>query len=467
MAVSGLIRRAAAVAAGLALAFGGVLAPVQASADLYTEEGTHEVNGRLWNTRCEPYSQTERCRTEIWGTTVTYTNSRFIVNNGWQFNNLTYKASPRTLWAGNPIGGNGVEGYDKTWLAKDGRQWRTECDNSRTGRGGCRSYIQASVIAKTAAGYEWRTQWVLNNMVRFGTLTPGTPPAPPTTKTLRDNIAAIPDPNLRQCVANSLLNVTTNPAGPFVPWDVNCPAAGVKSLAGLGVFPTLRGLELSGSDLTDLSTLPSMPRLEWIGLGQSGLTSISGIERAPRLMDINLTGNSIRDLSPLAKVHQVESLWLGGNDIADVSVLGGLGHLRELDVALNPIDNLAPVWGLDLTTLRIDALGVEDLTVLQGMSSLQSLSVSDRVVTDLTPLASLTSLEELVLAGNPVTDLRPIAGLPLKRLILANTDVEVVAPLAAMTSLEVLDLTGIRSQILDLGTLDALVEAGLEIFPRA
>ena len=466
MTVSGLIRRVAAVAAGIALAVGGVLAPTQARADIYTEEGTHEVNGRLWSTRCEPYSQTERCRTEIWGTTVTYRNGRFVVTNGWQFNNLTYKASPRSLWEGNLVGGNGEVGYDNVWTARDGRKWRTECDTQTTGRGGCRSYVEASVIGKTASGYEWQTKWILNNMVRFGASKPSTPPLPPATKTLKENIAAIPDPALRECVANSLRDVTTNPTGPFGPWDVNCPDSTVKSLAGLGVFPTLRGLELAESDLTDLSTLPNMAGLEWIGLGQNQLTSIVGVERAPKRVPLDLTGNHLADITPLAKLPNLETVHLAANELTEVSVLTGLGHLQELDVSLNPIEDLSPIWALDLTSLQIDVLGVADLSVLEGMASLRSLSIADTVVTDLTPLAALTSLEELMLASNPVSDLKPIADLPLTHLHLGGTDVEYVAPLAGMTTLRVLDLTGIRDQVLDLDTLDALLP-DLKIYPEA
>lgn len=464
--VSALIRRVAAVAAGVALAVGGVLAPTQARADVYTEEGTHEVNGRLWNTRCEPYSVTERCRTEIWGTTVTYANGRFRVDNGWQFNNLTYKASPRSVWKGNPLGGNGQVGFDDYWTGADGRAWRTECDTPTTGRGGCRSYVRASVIAKTPAGYQWQTKWILNNMVRFGTSKPSTPPPPPATKTLKDNIAAIPDPALRACVANSLANVTTNPTGPFGPWDLNCPDAGVKSLAGLGVFPTLRGIVVSSNDLTDLSTLPAMPGLAWIGLGQNELTSIAGIERAPKLASVNLRGNHLTDIAPLAKLPDLKGLWLDGNEITDVSVLRGMGNLRQLGVSTNPIEDLTPVWGLGLTQLLVDGLGVADLSVLEHMTALRSLSVTGSGITDLAPLRALTSLEELVIFGNPVSDLEPIAELPLSRLGIGNTEVTSVAPLAEMTSLRVLDITGIRGKIVDLEILDPLVEAGLEIYPK-
>ena len=79
-----------------------------AALDVYTTPGTHHLNGRDWRTTCEPYSATTRCRTEIYATTVTQVGGRFVPRNGWYFNNLTYVASPRALWAGNPLGHTGA-----------------------------------------------------------------------------------------------------------------------------------------------------------------------------------------------------------------------------------------------------------------------------------------------------------------------------------------------------------------------
>ena len=142
--------------------------PPELPADVYNTPGMHEVNGRKWFTACEPYSQTVRCTTMIWATTVTQAdNGAFQQRNGWVFNNLTYLPHmTREAWGSNPLANNG------SWTAADGRKWRTECDTAATGRGGCRSFITASVIAaspKADGGYtyQWETKELLNNIVRF------------------------------------------------------------------------------------------------------------------------------------------------------------------------------------------------------------------------------------------------------------------------------------------------------------
>ncbi|SHJ42032.1 hypothetical protein SAMN02745244_02467 [Tessaracoccus bendigoensis DSM 12906] len=152
-----------------------------ADVDVYITPGTHTVNGRQWRTTCEPYSRTKRCNTEIQATVISQEGGRFVKRNGWAFNNLTYAASDRALWKGNPVGGYGEVGGKTAWTAADGRKWRTECDTATTGRFGCRSYIEARVIEPAGSGYRWVTKWIFNNMVRFTTSPVVYPSAPPMT----------------------------------------------------------------------------------------------------------------------------------------------------------------------------------------------------------------------------------------------------------------------------------------------
>ncbi|MBB1510727.1 bifunctional UDP-sugar hydrolase/5'-nucleotidase [Tessaracoccus sp. MC1756] len=132
----------------------------------YTLPGEHNLNGRLWRTTCEPYSQTERCRTEIWASTIKIVDGKFVQTNGWAFNNLTYLPAKRSLWGNNPLANTG------SWTATDGRQWKTECGTAATGRDGCRSYAMATVykaVAGEKSGYVFSqsNEWVFNNIVMF------------------------------------------------------------------------------------------------------------------------------------------------------------------------------------------------------------------------------------------------------------------------------------------------------------
>lgn len=178
----------AALASAAALVASFVAAPqAHAEIDVYSTPGEHTVNGRQWRTWCEPYSQTVRCRTEIWATVVLYGNGQYYRANWWTFNNLTYLSSPPQLWAGNPLATPGEHTIN-------GRRWKTECNTPATGYG-CRSYIWSDVVraVPTSSGYRYerRPQWVFNSIVQFGALRTdladlviwrppaGNPPPPP------------------------------------------------------------------------------------------------------------------------------------------------------------------------------------------------------------------------------------------------------------------------------------------------
>lgn len=144
--------------------------PWKAPVDVYSTPGHHRVNGRDWRTTCEPYSQTIRCRTDIWATLVTYSNGRYTQKAAWTFNNLTYlPLMTRAAWGSNPLANSS---WGKVFIS-DNRQWKTECDTPATGRGGCRSYIFVRNTIKSARNADgtWRyfhgDAWLFNNMVRF------------------------------------------------------------------------------------------------------------------------------------------------------------------------------------------------------------------------------------------------------------------------------------------------------------
>lgn len=171
------LRRAAVVASAAAIALTGLASQPShaADADVYATPGGHIQNGRLWDTSCSMYSSTVvRCTTDIWATQIRYENGKYVNKTGWHFNNLTYLPSARTVWKGNPLGDLAATNNGR--FTSGGRQWFTECDTAKTGRGACRSYIEADVIAYDSGRYVQQRKLVFNNLVRFaqGTVTPVT-----------------------------------------------------------------------------------------------------------------------------------------------------------------------------------------------------------------------------------------------------------------------------------------------------
>jgi hypothetical protein len=99
-------------------------------------------------------------------------------------------------------------------------------------------------------------------------------------------------------------------------------------------------------------------------------------------------------------------------------------------------DDVSELAHLDCTDLSI-----EDISGLQAMTGLKTLSLHENDVWDLRPLEGLTQLEELQLGSNNIGDVAPLAGLTnLERLALGSNKVEDLSPLKGLTELRWLNL---------------------------
>lgn len=434
-----------------------------AEVDVYTTPGTHHVNGREWRTTCESYSQTQRCRTEIHATQVTQVRGVFKARTGWFFNNLTYVASPRSLWADNPLGNAGA------WTATDGRHWRTDCDVPSTGSNGCRSYIKADVIEGYLHSGTWHyrraNNWVFNNMVRFSsdgamppspqptaTVTTTSAPTPtptvtvtvtstPTSDPLFLDPATIEDPALRECIADELGLRTYQPMPKAALANVTrlqCPNRGIESLRGMPEMQLLEQLVLAGNDLPTLDGFTGQPALKFLQLqenhlenllGMPELTTLEGIDLAdnrlmtlahlpvlPALKTLHLKGNRLADLQGMPDLAVLENFVLDDNQLTTLAHLPVLPELRTLDVLRNMLPSLSGMpTQPELTGLYLTG---NELTTLVGMQThpkLLSLVLSENDLVSPEGLPELPALNSLHLRSNQLASLTGMRNYPAMR----------------------------------------------------
>ncbi|MFD0865536.1 leucine-rich repeat domain-containing protein [Tessaracoccus lubricantis] len=360
----------------------------RADIDVYTTEGTHVVNGRQWRTACEPYSQTTRCRTEIKATVITYeqlgdaTKRTFTRKTDWAFNNLTYLPASRKLWGSNPLANPGH------WTAADGRQWRTECDNERTGRRGCRSYALATVVTQTeaerAAGvYGWQDQWVFNNIVRFTDDRPavevpiGRPSVAPSPEpTEPGDEVSFADHSLTECVRARTGHDRILRSEVEALTTLKCVTGNgytVRDLEGIQAATNLAELDIQGRRYT------------------AGALSLKPLASLSELTSINLYQVPLADLSDLNALTGLEHLLIGGPD-APVTGLRA-SHVAELDL---------------LETFMAMNAGLSDASFVAELPLLKGINLDDNQVTDVSPFAALENLTFLSLRNNPVGDWSPL-----------------------------------------------------------
>jgi hypothetical protein len=137
-----------------------------------------------------------------------------------------------------------------------------------------------------------------------------------------------------------------------------------------------RGLAALSADL-DRKQLARKKTLECPRSSQSAIRSLAGIEVCKGLTRLDLSGHEITDLSPLRALVKLETLYLHGNpELSDVTPLAELPALQMLYLAQTR---------------------VRDLNGLRGHPALNYLSISETPITDITPLVELPKLETVIL----------------------------------------------------------------------
>ena len=93
------------------------------------------------------------------------------------------------------------------------------------------------------------------------------------------------------------------------------------------------------------------------------------------------------------------------NSISDISMLEGLTTLTSLDLSDNRISDISVLSGMtSMTELNLDNNSINDISALSGMTSMTALSMPNNNVVDVSPLSGMTSLTFLSVAGNPISN---------------------------------------------------------------
>jgi NACHT domain len=127
---------------------------------------------------------------------------------------------------------------------------------------------------------------------------------------------------------------------------LSLPEIQEKLLAGRGLP---EGIRSQIYDLSPLSGLNGLQRLDLSGTRVSDLSPLSGLNELQRL---NLRGTQVSDLSPLSSLSGLQSLHLVGTQVSDLSPLAGLRGLQILDLSGTQVSDLSPLSGLS-TSVKI------------------------------------------------------------------------------------------------------------------
>ncbi len=191
----------------------------------------------------------------------------------------------------------------------------------------------------------------------------------------------------------------------------------------------------SGTPIT-VAEMKTLTRLE---ANDSGISDLTGLEFATSLSYLNLASWSGDDLPD--------------NNISDISLLSGMTNLETLWLGGNKITDISALASLiNLERLSLQSNSISDISPLAGLTKLWYLklgynnrTIFDRNliatpensgITDISPLAGLTKLISLELQYNNIQDISALSGMTnLNHLILQVNPIEDISALSGLTKL--------------------------------
>ena len=124
------------------------------------------------------------------------------------------------------------------------------------------------------------------------------------------------------------------------------------------------------------------------------------------LKRLDLSASDISDISDLAELTGLEYLDISLTKVCDLSVLAKLKNMKSLWCQYCNITDLSPISGLEkLVELHADHNQIEDIQVLGTMPSVRKITLSDNLIRDVSVLEQLPDKCSIDLTSNPAENI--------------------------------------------------------------
>ena len=287
--------------------------------------------------------------------------------------------------------------------------------------------------------------------------TPPTVITPPIT--IPGTVVHIPDPNLRDAIAEALgkspnAPITVEEMAKLTRLDVR--NRDIRDLTGLQFATNLRLLNLNDNQVSDLSPIAGLINLRDLWIHDNLLSDISPVRSLTNLTRLEFDESTVSDISVVRGLTNLTYLEFDHTLVSDISPVRGLTNLNHLEFHDTLVSDLSPVAGLiNLEGLSFSHEGLSDLSPLAGLINLRWVRSWNNSISDLSPLAGLTRLRTIDFCGGDISDLTPLAGLTgLTELYFVNNEISDISPLAGLTGLTRMNLA--ENNILDVSPLAGL-----------
>ncbi|WP_341827497.1 HtaA domain-containing protein [Trueperella pyogenes] len=226
----------------------------------------------------------------------------------------------------------------------------------------------------------------------------------------------IPDEGLKQCIRKqfdikSELPITNTDLEGIQ--TLKCQASKIKSLEGLQYAINLVNANFFHNQITDLSPLSKLAKLEEVNVGSNYITNLDALKDLKSISDLQAEFNLLKDISALKNLSKLTNLKLDHNLIDDISQLNPNSDsaLTELSLSHNKISDLskykevAPV----AHEVNLSYNQISDLGTLDTHRIIDELNLQGNKLEDASKLGNLLKGKtKLKVNGNPFTTWEPL-----------------------------------------------------------
>lgn len=185
---------------------------------------------------------------------------------------------------------------------------------------------------------------------------------------------------------------TVNIAGTDYPIDTEYLSLGNKGLKdgdleNVKYLSNLKQIHLNNNlELTDISPLRSLTKLELVYMDNTAVSDISPLENCKNLKELGIKNTHVNNISVISNFGKLEKLVAGECYISDISPVADCPEMRELWLSYNPISDFSPVSELK----KLDTVGLDNcckmtweiLETLYGIGFVTRLELGGNSITD-------------------------------------------------------------------------------------
>lgn len=240
------------------------------------------------------------------------------------------------------------------------------------------------------------------------------------------------------------------------------PGCRISDYSFLKSLSNLSELELSDNNLKDLACLKYLSNnIKKLYLGFNEFDNISILEHHSfsKLEYLDLSFNDkLSDCSPLKTLKRLVSLDLSYSKIdkENLFVINSLSGLRELNISNNNLDDLSCIQNLDkLKVINSENNNISSLDCLQNKFHLEKINFSQNQISDIQGITHIESLLNLDLSENKISDISPIRELvQIKYLNISSNKISSISSLEKLNKLE--DFSANNNQIKNTNVISRL-----------